>query len=157
MENKKKKFFLWRIINTFFIVGHGGNEYTNKKGHKKGHRIKGFKTSHHLDEHGGTEEYYDEAHDEGGNYAFKGESAGFGESGASSFKGGHEGGKYNVGERKKAGHYGQEYSSGKAEGNEGKFGNHKYSGHKGVNGEHKVVGSDDVAGYEDSSKIFKHY
>ncbi|KAJ8942616.1 hypothetical protein NQ314_010025 [Rhamnusium bicolor] len=40
-------------------------EKTIKQGHRKGHKIKGFKSSHHKDESGKTEEYYDEDHDEG--------------------------------------------------------------------------------------------
>nr|XP_023015930.1 fibroin heavy chain-like [Leptinotarsa decemlineata] len=59
---------------------HGAEQVLNEN-HKKGHNIKSFKKSHHLDESGKTEEFYDEDHDEGGNYAFDGHVGKFGQSG----------------------------------------------------------------------------
>ncbi|RZB66657.1 hypothetical protein BDFB_013764, partial [Asbolus verrucosus] len=74
--------------------GKQGGEFNEKKGHKKGHVIKGFKNSHHKDETAKTEEFYDEANDEGGKLNFNGQSGSFGEKGASSFKGGLENGEF---------------------------------------------------------------
>lgn len=75
------------FYNDYDNLGKNGEEQTLKKGHKKGHKVKSFKTSHHKDESGKSEEYYDEEHDEGGNLAFNGQAGSFGENGASSFKG----------------------------------------------------------------------
>lgn len=68
------------------ISGKNGGENKIKKGHKKGHVIKGFKSSHHKDESGKTEEYYDEENDEGDNYAFNGQNGAYGQKGESSYK-----------------------------------------------------------------------
>lgn len=52
--------------------------------------MKGFKKSHHKDENGRSEQYFDEANDEGENFNVNGESGGFGENQSSAFKGAQE-------------------------------------------------------------------
>ncbi|KAJ8967101.1 hypothetical protein NQ314_003113 [Rhamnusium bicolor] len=127
------------------------------QGHKKGHSIKGFKSSHSKDESGKTEEFYDEDHDEGGNYGFDGHFGKFGEGGASSFKGGHEDGKFNAEEAKKSGHYDNEYLLDKAHANHGKFGENKYAGNEEYYGANKGIDEHDLTGHHESSNYFKHY
>ncbi|KAK9502235.1 hypothetical protein O3M35_011043 [Rhynocoris fuscipes] len=45
--------------------GHKGTEKEHVKGHKKGHKTKGFRTVHHKDEYKKDEVFYDEEHDAG--------------------------------------------------------------------------------------------
>ncbi|KAG5874888.1 hypothetical protein JTB14_024314 [Gonioctena quinquepunctata] len=119
--------------------GKSGAENSAKQGHRKGHRVKGFSTHHHKDEAEKTEEFFDEAHDVGGNVAFHGQSGKFGETGASSHKGEHLDGKFNTGESKKGVHYDKEFVDGKVHSNQGHFGDKKYSGHGATQGEHKFI------------------
>lgn len=56
-------------------------------GHKKGHKVKGFKNSHQKMETGKTEEYYDEANDEGSNYLYNGQAGSFGQKAGSAYNG----------------------------------------------------------------------
>lgn len=91
------------------------------KGHKKGHKMKGFKNSHQKQESGKTEEFYDEDHDEGGNFMFNNQAGTFGENAASSYKGGKEDGKFNTAEAKKEGHFNKEFIADKANANQGRY------------------------------------
>ncbi|CAG9860913.1 unnamed protein product [Phyllotreta striolata] len=135
--------------------GKSGEEETTKKGHKKGHKIKSFKTSHHKDESGKSEEYYDEEHDEGGNTAFNGQTGSFGENAASSFKGGKEDSKFNSAEAKKEGHFKKEHSIGKAEGDEGKYAEKKFAGNEATFARKNGADEQSLLGHQESSKFIK--
>ncbi|KAL1506163.1 hypothetical protein ABEB36_005575 [Hypothenemus hampei] len=137
--------------------GKNGAEHTIKKGHKKGHKIKGFKSSHHKDESGKTEEYYDEEHDEGDNYVFNGQNGAFGQKGASSYKGGHEDGKFNEQEHKKAGHVSNEYALKKENADSGKYGEQKYAGEGSVYGANNGVDQQSLLGHQENAKFVKHH
>lgn len=147
------------VKSNIFVIISGKNEEqkTVKQGHKKGHKVKGFKTSHHKDESGKTEEFYDEEHDEGGNYAFKGEAEKFGDHGASSFKGAAEEGKYSAGEAKKEGFHENKYLNGNAKGNEGKYGENKYAGNRQAYALKKGADEQSLLGHQESSKFYKHH
>ncbi|XP_023015915.2 uncharacterized protein [Leptinotarsa decemlineata] len=136
--------------------GKTGAEKSAKQGHRKGHTVKGFSTSHHKDESEKTEEFFDEAHDEGGNAAFHGQSGKFGETGASSSKGEHLDGKFKAGESKKGFHFDKESVNGKVHGNQRQFGGKKFNNHGSALGEHKVLDEDDVEAHHESSKLFEH-
>ncbi|XP_072384895.1 uncharacterized protein [Diabrotica undecimpunctata] len=135
--------------------GKSGEEKTAKQGHKKGHKIKSFKNSHHKDESGKSEEYYDEAHDEGGNYAFNGQSGSFGEKGASEFKGGNQDSKYNSAEAKKEGHFENKHSIDKVEGDQGKYGQNKFAGNEAIFGYKNGADEQSLLGHQESSKLYK--
>ncbi|CAG9772954.1 unnamed protein product [Ceutorhynchus assimilis] len=137
----------------------GKNEAENKlkKGHKKGHVIKGFKSSHHKDETGKTEEYYDEEHDEGDNVAFNGQSGAFGQKGQSSYKGGHEDGKFNEQEHKKSGHVSNQYAVSKETGDKGNYGENKYAGGGSVFGVNNGIDQQSLLGHQENSRFFKHH
>lgn len=146
------------LINYIYILsGKNEAEQTIKQGHKKGHKIKGFKTSHHKDESGKTEEFYDEAHDEGGNYAFKGEAGNFGENAASAFKGGAQEGKYKSGEAKKEGFYENKYLNDNAKSNEGKYGENKFGENAQIYAYKKGADEQSLLGHQESSKFYKHH
>ncbi|KAG5874891.1 hypothetical protein JTB14_024317 [Gonioctena quinquepunctata] len=136
--------------------GKNGEEKTLKQGHKKGHKIKSFKTSHHKDENGKTEEYYDEAHDEGGNLAFNGQTGSFGENGASLFKGGNQEGKYASEENKKEGHFSNEHLVDKVDANQGKYGGNKFAGNEAVFGHKSGSDEQSLLGHQESNKVYKH-
>ncbi|CAH1155232.1 unnamed protein product, partial [Phaedon cochleariae] len=135
---------------------HAGENILNEN-HKKGHNVKSFKKSHHLDETGKTEEFYDEDHDEGGNYAFGGHVGKFGETASNSFKGGFNDGKFTSGEAKKIGHFGNEYSVDKVDGEHGKFGGGKYASDEHVYGFDRGVGEHGLGGHRQTSDFFKKY
>lgn len=117
--------------------------------------MKSFKTTHHKDESGKTEEYYDESHDEGGNFAFKGASENSGEKGGSSFKGGKDEEKYKAGEVKEEGKYNSEHLVDKADAKEGKFGENKYAGTERVFGNKNGADEQSLLGNLESSKFYK--
>lgn len=52
--------------------------------------MKGFKKSHHKDENGRSEQFFDEENDEGENFNVNGESGNFGENQGLAFKGAQE-------------------------------------------------------------------
>ncbi|XP_050313952.1 uncharacterized protein LOC126748639 [Anthonomus grandis grandis] len=137
--------------------GKNGEEKKLNNGHKKGHRIKGFKSSHHKDESGKTEEYYDEEHDEGNNFAFNGLNGAFGQSGESSFNGGHQDGKFNEEEQKKSGHISSQYGVNKEVSDQGKYGQNKYAGSGQTFGVNNGVDQQSLLGHQENSKFFKHH
>lgn len=139
------------------MLGKNGGEKKIKQGHKKGHVIKGFKTSHHKDESGKTEEFYDEANDEGDNFNYNGQSGSFGETGASQFKGGHEDGKFNSGEYKKQGHYDNQHLVDKANADSGKYGENKYAGSGSVYGVNNGIDQQSLLGHQENSRFYKHH
>ncbi|XP_066252872.1 uncharacterized protein [Euwallacea similis] len=137
--------------------GKNGAEHSIKKGHKKGHVIKGFKSSHHKDETGKTEEYYDEEHDEADNYAFNGQNGQFGQKGASSYKGGHEDGKFNEQEHKKAGHVSNELAVKKEAADQGKYGEKKYAGGESSYGVNSGADQQSLLGHQENARFVKHH
>nr|CAH7730803.1 unnamed protein product [Callosobruchus chinensis] len=144
---------------------HGGEHYKKegetaekkeaKQGHKKGHKVKGFKKSHHLDETGKTEEFFDESHDEGDNFEFKGHKGNYGEGAGSSFKGGNEEKKYNSEEAKKEGHYNQEHASEHKKGNSGEHGAKEFKGSDAAYSLSKGGDEHSLLGNQESSKFYK--
>ncbi|KAG5874889.1 hypothetical protein JTB14_024315 [Gonioctena quinquepunctata] len=137
--------------------GKQGSEQVLNENHKKGHNVKSFKTSHHLDESGKTEQFYDEDHDEGGNYAFGGHAGKFGETGGSSFHGGFNDGKYNAGEAKKEGHFGNEYLVDKAHAGQGKFGGNNFARNEESYGLNKGIGEQGLSGHHELNSFYKKY
>lgn len=127
------------------------------KGHKKGHKIKGFKNSHQKAESGNTEEFYDEEHDEGGNFMVKGQSGSFGENAGSAFKGGQQDAKYNAVQAKKEGHFNNEYFADKANKNQGRYGEAKYGKSGQIYGINNGLGVNNMAGHHMYSKYFKKH
>lgn len=138
-----------------FKLGKSEEETTVKTGHKKGHKIKSFKTTHHKDESGKTEEYYDEAHDEGGNTAFKGAAESSGEKGGSSFKGLKEEKTFKEGEAKQEGQYKSEHLADKADSQHGKYGENKYAGADRVYGNKNGEDEQSLLSHQESSKYYK--
>ncbi|XP_017782200.1 PREDICTED: uncharacterized protein LOC108566698 [Nicrophorus vespilloides] len=137
--------------------GKSGDETKRSKGHKKGHVIKGFKTSHHKDESGKTEEFYDEEHDEGDDVRFKGEAGSFGEKAKSTFEGGHDDSRFNAEKRKQEGHFGSER---KVDSNDLKRG--RYDEKKSLDEGRSYVlnsGIDEhsLLGHQENSKYYKNH
>ncbi|XP_044743320.1 keratin, type I cytoskeletal 9-like [Chrysoperla carnea] len=85
--------------------GKKGEENNAKRGHKKGHTTKGFKTSAHKDEEEKSETFYDEAHDEAEDAHYKGEVGSYGQKEASNFKGGKEEQVFNKQDKGQTGQY----------------------------------------------------
>ncbi|EEZ98972.1 keratin, type I cytoskeletal 9 [Tribolium castaneum] len=137
--------------------GKHGGQFNEKKGHKKGHVIKGFKSSHHKDETGKTEEFYDEENDEGAKLNFNGEAGSFGEKGASQFKGGHEAGEFAEGAAKKAGHFDNEHFVDNSNAGHGNYGEKKYGGSGSVYGVNNGIDQHSLLGHQENSKIYKHF
>ncbi|XP_072384900.1 uncharacterized protein [Diabrotica undecimpunctata] len=153
-HHEGKNFYGGEHFNT---EGKHGNERTLNANHNKGHNIKGFKKSHHLDETGKTEEFYDQDHDEGGNYAFNGKFGKFGEGGGEAFKGGFNDGRFKSGEATKEGHYGNEYFQDKTQGNHGKFGGNKFAQNEQAYGLNKGFGEHGLTGHHENSRLYKNF
>lgn len=86
-------------LNTELISEQNENEKKNKSTHKKGHIVRSFKNSHHKEETGNNEEYYDEEHDVGDSFKFDASAGHFGENKAEAFKGDHEQKEYLANEK----------------------------------------------------------
>lgn len=141
----------------FDKAGKQGGQFNEQKGHKKGHVIKGYKSSHHKDETGKTEEFYDEENDQGGKLNFAGQSGSFGEKGASAFKGGLENGEFARGEHKKQSHFDNEHLLDNSNAGQGKYGEKKYGGSGSVYGANKGIDEQSLLGHQESSKFYKHF
>ncbi|KAJ8967100.1 hypothetical protein NQ314_003112 [Rhamnusium bicolor] len=134
-----------------------GDEKKLKEGHKKGHTVKGYKTSHQKDENSKTEEFYDEEHDEAGKEAFSGQNGQFGEKKDLSFKGEKADKEFKAGEQKKDGHYGQKYLQDKEKQEKGEYGKKKYAGDQSVYKLNKEGDAKKAGGHHESSNLYKHY
>lgn len=139
------------------IIGKNVGEHNQKSGHKKGHIIKGFKSSHHKDESKKTEEFYDEENDEAGKFNFKGESGSFGEKGESNVKGGHENGVAASGEQKKEGHYEKAEIVDNSNADKGQYGEKKYAGSGSIYGVNNGVDQQSLLGHQESSRYYKKH
>lgn len=127
------------------------------KGHKKGHKIKGFKNSHQKQESGNTEEFYDEEHDEGGKVMFKGQSGSFGQNSGAQYNGGLQDAKYNAMQQKKQGHFGNAFLADNESGNGGRYGEAKYGRSGSIYGLDSGMGVNGMAGHHMYSKFFKKH
>ncbi|KAB0790706.1 hypothetical protein PPYR_14845 [Photinus pyralis] len=134
--------------------GKQGGQEQEKASHKKGHVVKGFKKSHHKDEDSKTEEYYDEAHNEGGNHKFGEGSGSFGKNSASAYKGGHDEGGYNEVAKKDDGHYDSKHSVVNADGDQGHYNNNKHF-EKGESYDARNGGDQhSLLGHQEVSKVY---
>lgn len=132
-------------------------EKKEKKGHKKGHVIKGYKNSHHKDETGKTEEYYDEESDEGANYLLNGQRGAFGENAQSAYKGAKEDAEFKADKGKKEGHHGSEYISDDSKADHGQYGKKKFGESGAIYGIDNGFDQHSLLGHQENSKYFKHY
>lgn len=119
--------------------------------------IKGFKSSHHKDETGKTEEFYDEAHDAGNNFNFQGQAGRFGEGSQSAFKGGHDDAFFNADERRKQGHYDAGQYLNKNNADQGQYGQNKYLGNGQVYGANNGIDQQSLLGHQEHNRFFKHH
>ncbi|XP_065170219.1 uncharacterized protein DDB_G0290685-like [Atheta coriaria] len=137
--------------------GQNAGEQNQKQGHKKGHIVKGFKTSHHKDETGRTEEYYDEANDEGGHFTSKGSSGSFGEEAKNAYKGGHDNGQFNKGESSKQGHVENVHHVDNANADKGDYAQKQTFGQGQTYGVNNGVDQQSLLGHQESNRFFKHH
>lgn len=137
------------------IIGQNAAERKSKQGHKKGHVVKGFKKQHKLDESGRSEEYFDEAHDEGGNTEFSGQHGGFGEREGSSFKGINEDGRFKTNQAKQQGHYDNEELFDKSHGNNEHFDTKKFGNSGSSYGAKNGFDEQSLLAHQQSNKFFK--
>lgn len=138
------------------LPGKNGAEKKVKQGHKKGHVIKGFKSSHHKDESGKTEEFYDEEHDEGEHSSADGHAGSFGEGSAASFKGAHEDADFKASKGGQKGEYEKEHLIDGNNGGGSQFESKKFGGEGSSFGYKKGADEESLLGHKDSSKYFKH-
>ncbi|XP_056640956.1 uncharacterized protein LOC130447923 [Diorhabda sublineata] len=134
-----------------------GDEQSAIHGHRRGHKIRGFSKSHHNDESGKTEEYYDEAHDEADNEEFVGKSGGFGESGSSRYQGGYLDKGSVTEEKKKIADIDKGTESKQISKEEEHFGENRFNGGGESFGEHKLLNNGDLGEYSGSSTFWKHH
>ncbi|XP_018334165.1 glycine-rich cell wall structural protein 1.8-like isoform X2 [Agrilus planipennis] len=137
--------------------GKNAGEKSGKAGHKKGHKIKGFKTTHHKDESGKTEEFYDEEHDEGSDYFHKNEKGAFGENAGAAFKGGHDNGVFNSGEKGHQANYKKEELLNKDKAEQGQFGSSKFGGDQKAYGLNTGIDHHSLHELQEGNKMYKHF
>lgn len=78
--------FYYNYVYIILTLGQNQNRNEKKSNHKKGHKVHRFKTSHHKEESGDNEEYYDEEHDLGDNYRYDSNLGLFLDKGTAEFK-----------------------------------------------------------------------
>lgn len=137
--------------------GNNAGEINSASGHKKGHKVKGFKNSHQKLESGNTEEYYDEEHDEGGKYMAKGQAGSFGENAGSAFGGGKQNGLFKIGQQGNQGHYNSEFLADKANQNMGRYGEAKFGKSGSVYGLNNGLYNNNMAGHHMYNQFFKKH
>lgn len=138
-------------------IGRNANENKLQAGHRKGHKVKGFKTTHHKDESGKTEEYYDEANDEGKHFQYKGEAGDFGKKAQSEYKGGHQDNQFNAKEQKQQGHFEAAHSVDAAKGNHGHYGEKKHAENNKAFGFNNGIDEQSLLGHQESVRAFKKF
>lgn len=127
------------------------------KGHKKGHKVKGFKNSHQKQESGKTEEFYDEENDEGGNFMVRGQAGSFGENAGSAYGGKQQDGNFNAVQQGNEGRFGNEFLADKANSNQGRYGEAQYGKSGSLYGLNNGLGVNNMAGHHMYSKFFKKH
>lgn len=142
-------------VNSFSNLGQNQAERKSKQGHKKGHKVKGFKKQHNLDESGRTEEFFDEAHDEGGNVEFSGHQGGFGQREGSSFKGGNLDEQFRANQAKKQGHFDNQELFDKNEGNGEHYDSKKFGSSGSSFGSNNGFDEESLLARQQSNKFFK--
>lgn len=141
----------------YIISGNNAGEMKYAKGHKKGHKVKGFKNSHQKSETGKTEEFYDEEHDEGGNFMVKGQMGSFGQNEGAAYKGGKQDGAFKAVQGKQQGHFDKEFLANNKKANEGRYGEAKYGKGGSIYGINNGFGVNGMAGHHMYSKFFKKH
>ena len=136
------------------IVGQNENENQKKNNHKKGHVIKGFKKSHHKDESGNTEEYYDEAHDSADDFNRNGKSGNFAEDAASSYKGVKDNKLYKSDEKEQGGAYDSGEFLKKNNGGKSTYGGGKHVGNTEIAGNNYGEDEQSLLGHQEYKKVF---
>lgn len=139
------------------LLGQNGEEKKVKQGHRKGHTVKGFKKSHHKDESGHEENYYDEEHDEGENAHFNEQGGSFGEKEGSSYKGAHEDGEFKANQGKKEGHYDNHHLVDNNGGEGGQYGSKKYGSSGTSYGVNNGADEQSLLGHQEHTKFVKHH
>lgn len=138
-------------------LGKNAGENKQQAGHKKGHRVKGFKTTHHKDESGKTEEYYDEANDEGKQSQYKGEAGSFGQNAQSAYKGGHQDKKVDAKEEKKQGQYDTAQIVDNSKSDQAHYGEKKHSENNKIYGFNNGIDEQSLLGHQEAMRTFKKY
>lgn len=118
--------------------------------------MKGFKSSHNKEESGKTEEFYDEAHDEGETASADGHAGSFGEGASSSFKGAHEDAGFKANKGGQKGGYEKEHFIDGNNGGGSEFASKKFGGEGSNFGYKKGADEESLLGHKDSSNFYKH-
>lgn len=148
---------MFHLLHMPILSGNSAGQVKYQKGHKKGHKVKGFKNSHQKQESGNTEEFYDEEHDEGGNFMYKGQAGNFGQNNGAAYNGGIQAGKFNVGQQKHQGHFNSEFLADRANANQGRYGVAQYGKSGSLYGMDNGFGVNGMAGHHMYNKFFKKH
>nr|XP_022919630.1 uncharacterized protein LOC111428370 [Onthophagus taurus] len=133
--------------------GSNENEEKNKSSHKKGHVIKHFKNSHHKDETGRDEQYYDEEHDEGGSFKYDSSKGKFGENESSQHKELQENKELASSEKEqKAGHENSEFS-GRNSGHSEQFKEEKKLSDAAEHGNGNLHNEESILNHQEAEKV----
>lgn len=115
---------------------------------------KGFKTTHHKDESGSEETFYDEAHDEGDKYHYSGNQGAFGNNGQSNYKGGHENGQFAADQRSKQGQYDRQHIVDNTNADKGQYGQKGYHGSGESFSINNGIGQQSLLGRQEANRLY---
>lgn len=118
--------------------------------------MKGFKKSHHLDENGKEEQYFDEEKDEGENFNVNGESGSFGEQQSSAFKGAQENSQLRGNQGGQKQHFENQESHDKNHGSGDQYGSRKFGTDNSNFNANNGGGQESIQGHSSGSKFEKH-
>lgn len=118
--------------------------------------MRGFKKSHHSDETGRDEQFYDENHDEGGNVEFSGERGGFGENEGSSYRGGQENGQFRGNQARQQGYFDTEQLLDNNQGGDQHFDNKRFGSSGSSFGSSSGSDEQSLLGHQQSKQFFKN-
>lgn len=118
--------------------------------------MKGFKKSHHLEETGRNEEFYDQAHDEGDNSEYSGQHGGFGQNEGSSYKGLNQDEQFKANQAKQQGHFSNEQLNDNSHGSGEHYGARKYGSNGSNYGSKNAADEQSLLAHQQSNKFFKN-
>lgn len=127
----------------------------SKNGHRKGHTVKGFKTTYHKDEDGKDEKYFDEANDAGESFSADGKSGSFGEKEEAAFKGAQENTELSGNKASQQKQYETQQSTEKSESSKDQYGSSKFGGDNAEFKSNNGGQEESQSGYKQENKFSK--
>lgn len=130
----------------------GSNE---NEGHRRGRVVQGFTSSHHKDENGRSEAYFDESNDQGENFDVSGHGGTYGERDQASYNGARQDGQIQANGGRQQNQFQNEQSVDNANSAGGKFDASRFASGGAVASSDNGGGQESQQGYSQSNQFSK--